>query len=124
MKVLDHVMPREKTCGALDSFFGLVGPHQQLLSRVYKGYIPGAPLVVAGFDRPSDGVHSVVVLHSVLYQSYGHQHRSPATKHKQVQDECECLLHLLQTIQGGIYNSPLLGTTYVYTLNRKSCKRA
>ena len=42
MKVLDHVMPREKTCGALDSFFGLVGPHQQLLSRVYKGYIPGA----------------------------------------------------------------------------------
>ena len=45
MKVLDHVMPREKRCGALDSCFGLVGPHQQsipqllsLASRVYKGY--------------------------------------------------------------------------------------
>ena len=39
------VMPREKRCGALDSCFGLVGPHQQsiqqllsLASRVYKGY--------------------------------------------------------------------------------------
>ena len=49
MKVLDHVMPREKRCRALDSCFGLVGPHQQsipqllsLASRVYKGYIPGA----------------------------------------------------------------------------------
>ena len=29
MKVLDHVMPREKRFGALDSCFGLVGPHQQ-----------------------------------------------------------------------------------------------
>ena len=45
MKVLDHVMPREKRCGALDSCFGLVGPHQQsilqllsLAPRVYKGY--------------------------------------------------------------------------------------
>ena len=45
MKVLDHVMPREKISGALDSCFGLVGPHQQsisqllsLASRVYKGY--------------------------------------------------------------------------------------
>ena len=44
MKVLDHVMPREKISGALDSCFGLVGPHQQsisqllsLASRVYKG---------------------------------------------------------------------------------------
>jgi hypothetical protein len=45
MKVLDHVMPREKRWGALDSCFGLVSPHQQsipqllsLASRVYKGY--------------------------------------------------------------------------------------
>ena len=50
MKVLEHVMAREKICRALDSCFGLVGPHQQsipqLLSpaslspatRVYKGY--------------------------------------------------------------------------------------
>ena len=29
MKVLDHVMPREKRCRALGSCFGLVGPHQQ-----------------------------------------------------------------------------------------------
>ena len=29
MKVLDHVIPREKRCGALDSCFGLVGPPQQ-----------------------------------------------------------------------------------------------
>ena len=29
MKVLDHVMSREKRLGALDSCFGLVGPHQQ-----------------------------------------------------------------------------------------------
>ena len=43
MKVLDHVMPREKRWGALDSCFGLVGPHQQsipqllsLASPVYK----------------------------------------------------------------------------------------
>ena len=43
---IDHVMPREKRCGALDSCFGLVGPHQQgipqllsLASRVYKGKV-------------------------------------------------------------------------------------
>ena len=42
---MDHVMPREKRCGALDRCFGLVGPHHQsipqllpLASRVYKGY--------------------------------------------------------------------------------------
>ena len=40
---IHHVMPREKICGALDSCFGLVGPHQQsipqllsLASRIYK----------------------------------------------------------------------------------------
>ena len=45
MKVLDHVVPREKRSGALDSCFGRVGPHQQsisqllsLASQVYKGY--------------------------------------------------------------------------------------
>ena len=31
MKVLDHVMPREKRCGALDSCIGLVGPHQHTI---------------------------------------------------------------------------------------------
>ena len=34
MKVLDHVMPREKRCGALDSCFGLVGPHQQSIPQL------------------------------------------------------------------------------------------
>ena len=42
MKVLDHVMPREKRWGALDSCFWLVGPHQQsipqLLSLASRGY--------------------------------------------------------------------------------------
>ena len=40
-----HLMPREKRCGALDSCFRLVGPHQQsipqllsLASPVYKGW--------------------------------------------------------------------------------------
>ena len=43
---IDNVMPREKRWGALDSCFGLVGPHQQsipqllsLASRVYKGKV-------------------------------------------------------------------------------------
>ena len=43
---IDHVMPREKRWGALDSCFGLVSPHQQsipqllsLASRVYKGKV-------------------------------------------------------------------------------------
>ena len=29
-----HVMPREKRCGALDSCFGLVGPHQQSIPQL------------------------------------------------------------------------------------------
>ena len=43
---IDHVMPREKRCRALDSCFGLLSPHQQsipqllsLASRVYKGRV-------------------------------------------------------------------------------------
>ena len=31
---IDHVMPREKRCGALDSCFGLVGPHQQSIPQL------------------------------------------------------------------------------------------
>ena len=31
-----HVMPREKRCGALDSCFGLVGPHQQSIPHNFS----------------------------------------------------------------------------------------
>ena len=63
---IHHVMPREKRCGALDSCFGLVGPHQQsipqllsLASRVYKGKVE---LSTCGFElmRFTCTVHSYI----------------------------------------------------------------